>query len=78
MINQILKQDLQLINLKIRCLEYNEKVRDLKANNIPAPLGLKELNEIYPRDFPNIAKQALYPDFYDKTYPNLNGDKQNR
>lgn len=71
MVNHILNQDLQFINLKIRSLEYNEKVRDLKKNNVAPPLGLKELNEIYPREFPAIAKQALDPDFYDKIYPNL-------
>ena len=68
MVNQILDQDLKLINLKIKQLEYNEKVKLLKKDN-STTLGIKDLNEVKLREIPDVARQALNPNFYEETYP---------
>ena len=70
MVNQILDQDLKLINLKTKQLEYNEKVRLLNKDNntTPSKIGLKEVEL---REIPDVARQALNPNFYEKTYPNF-------
>ena len=70
MVNQILDQDLKLINLKTKQLEYNEKVRLLNKDNntTPSKIGLKEVEL---REIPDVVRQALNPNFYEKTYPNF-------
>ena len=68
MVNQILDQDLKLINLKIKQLEYNEKVKLSKKDN-STTLGIKDLNEVKLREIPDVARQALNPNFYEETYP---------
>lgn len=71
MVNQILDQDLKLIDIKIKQLEYNGQVRILKETDKSTPLGIKTLKEVQYRDIPNVVAQALNPNFYEKTYPNL-------
>ena len=69
MVNQILDQDLKFINLKIKELEYNEKVMLLKKDNSTS-LFIKDLNEKKLREIPDVVYQALNPNFYEETYPN--------
>ena len=71
MVNQILDQDLKLIHLKIKQLEYNEKVRLLKEKNKSTSTGIKDLNEVQLRDIPDIVVQALNPNFYEETYQDI-------
>ncbi len=61
-IKNILEQDLTFLELKLKELEYNEKVNDYnnKYNT--------NLNSIKWRDMKSIVKQARTPDFYEKTY----------
>ena len=68
MVNQILEQDLKFINLKIKELEYNEKVMLLKKDNSTTQF-IKDLKEVKLREFPAIAHQAKNPNFYEETYP---------
>jgi len=67
-INQIIDQDLKFINLKIKELEYNEKVSMLKKDN--TALYIKDLKEKKLREFPDVVDQALNLNFYEETYPN--------
>lgn len=68
MVNQIIEQDLRLIEIMMKNLEYNEKIRLIKDKGISLPAGFKELDEKEFRGIQAIARQALDPDFYDKTY----------
>lgn len=67
MVNQILDQDLKFINLKTKEIEYNEKVSLLKKDNTPQ--YIEDLKEVKLREFPDIARQAKNPNFYEETYP---------
>ena len=71
MLNQIIDQDLKLINIKNKTLEYNEKVRSIKENEMSIPLGVKELEETNHRGIESIIYQALNSQFYEQTYPKL-------
>lgn len=71
MVNQILDQDLKLIDIKLKQLEYNEKVRSLKKIDGSKSLGIQELNEVLYRDIQNVVAQALDPNFYENTYPEI-------
>ena len=70
MVNQIIEQDLKLIEIMMKNLEYNEKIRLIKNKGISLPAGFKELDEKEFRGIEAIARQALDPNFYDKTYTN--------
>lgn len=71
MISQILEQDLKLLDIMNKRLEYNEKVRSIKEKDKSTPLGIKPLEEVQHRGIELIIAQALNPDFYDDTYPNI-------
>jgi hypothetical protein len=71
MVNQILDQDLKLIDIKLKQLEYNEKVRLLKEKDKSIPLGTKALEELQFRDIKNVVEQALDSNFYENTYPDI-------
>jgi hypothetical protein len=71
MVNQILDQDLKLIDIKLKQLEYNEKVRSLKGIDKSKALGIQDLNEVLYRDIPNVVAQALDTNYYEKIYPEI-------
>lgn len=72
MFNQILEQDLKLIELKLKQLEYNEKVRSLneKVRSLNEK-GVENLKEMQYRDLKTTVAQALDPDYYENTYPEI-------
>ena len=71
MVNQIIEQDLKLIDMKIKNLEYNEKIRLLKEKDISSPAGFKKLDEKQFRSIEDIVRQALNPNFYEETYAKI-------
>lgn len=71
MINQILEQDLRLLDIMNKRIEYNEKVRSIREKDKSIPLGTKPLEEVQHRGIELIIAQALDPDFYENTYPNI-------
>ncbi len=71
MVNQILDQDLKLINIKLKQIEYNEKVTSLKEKDKSTSLGIQELNTVQYRDIKGVVAQALDANFYEKTYPEI-------
>lgn len=71
MVNQILDQDLKLIDIKLKQLEYNEKLRSLKEIDRSKSFRIQELNEVRYRDIQNVVAQALDPNFYENTYPEI-------
>ena len=74
MVNQIIEQDLKLIEIMIKNLEYNEKIRLIKDKDISLPGGFEKLEEKQFRSIKGIVRQALNPNFYDETYPKISGE----
>jgi len=71
LVNQILDQDLKFIDIRIKLFEYNEKVKLLKEMDKSTYLGINPLKEIQHRDIQLIVEQALDPNFYKNTYPDI-------
>ena len=62
-ISDILDQDLKLIELNLKEMEYNDKLKKYNETH------KQNLSPKILRKFPDIARQAMDPKFYEKTYP---------
>lgn len=71
MVNQILEQDLKLIDIQLKQMEYNEKVKSLKQIEEEIYNGILDLKLKKFRNIEQIVVQALDTNFYENTYPEI-------